>query len=64
MKYIIKTLIILLMVTSCKSNKRIADANTIDNISTKKIINNHYNNNFDQKTVYAKLSAKYRSRKC
>ena len=63
MKYIIKILIILLVVTSCKSNKRITDASTINNISTKKIINNHYNSSFDQKTVYAKLSAKYRSRK-
>jgi len=63
MKYIIKILIVLLMVTSCKSNKRITDANAINNISTKKIINNHYDSNFDQKTVYAKLSAKYRSKK-
>jgi hypothetical protein len=63
MKYIIKILIILLVVTSCKSNKRITDASTINNISTKKIINNHYNSSFDQKTVYAKLIAKYRSRK-
>jgi len=63
MKYILKILIVLMVVTSCKSNKRITDASAINNISTKKIINNHYNSNFDQKTIYAKLSAKYRSRK-
>ncbi len=64
MKHFFKIIIIiLLVVTSCKTNKNIADAGTISNISTKKIINNHYNNNFHQQTVSARLNAKYRDKK-
>ena len=64
MKHFSKILIlILIVVTSCKTNKKISDATTITNISTKKIINNHYNNDFHQETIFAKLSAKYSSRK-
>lgn len=53
----------MLVVTSCKTNKNITDANNITNISTKKIINNHYTNNFHQQTVNAKLNAKYSDKK-
>lgn len=53
----------LLMITSCKTNKKAVDSNTIQVISTKKIINNHYNNNFHQKTIVAKLNAKYSDKK-
>jgi len=64
MKHFSKILIlILLVVTSCKTNKNIADTSNIRTISTKKIINNHYNNNFHQQTVYARLNAKYRDKK-
>ena len=64
MKQISKILIlILVVVTSCKTNKSITDASTITTISTKKIIKNHYNNNFHQQTVLAKLSAKYNGKK-
>jgi len=64
MKHFLKILILILLVaTSCKSNKDIANTSSITNISTKKIINNHYNNNFHQQTVYAKLNAKYRGKK-
>ncbi|UMB59776.1 DUF4292 domain-containing protein [Lutibacter sp. A80] len=55
-------LIFLLIFTSCKSNKSTVDAN-IKNISTKKIINNHYSSNFDQKTVDAKINAKFKDDK-
>lgn len=64
MKYFTKILIvILLIVTSCKSNKDLVNSSKINNISTKKIISNHYNNNFHQQTIYAKLNAKYRDKK-
>lgn len=36
---------------------------SIEDISTKKIISNHYNNNFNQKTVNANLNAKYSDNK-
>jgi len=55
-------LIFLVIFTSCKSNKSAVDAN-INNISTKKIINNHYNSNFDQKTINAKINAKFKDDK-
>ena len=60
MKHFLKILIvILLVVTSCKTNKNITDTNAITNISTKRIINNHYTNNFNQKTVNAKIVGIY-----
>ncbi|GGK39539.1 MULTISPECIES: DUF4292 domain-containing protein [Flavobacteriaceae] len=55
-------LIFLLIFTSCKSNKNTVGSN-ISSISTKKIINNHYSSNFDQKTVNAKINAKYKDEK-
>lgn len=55
--------LILLVFTSCKTNKKVVDNNNIDAISTKKIINNHYTHNFNKQTVYAKLNAKYKSKK-
>jgi hypothetical protein len=64
MKHFAKILIvILLVVTSCKSNKDLVNSSKINNISTKKIISNHYNNNFHQQTIYAKLNAKYSDKK-
>ena len=64
MKHISKILIlILLVITSCKTNKNITESSNITTISTKKIINNHYNNNFHQQTVYAKMNAKYSDKK-
>lgn len=52
-----------LALTSCKSKKNIADVNTIEKISTKKIIHNHYEHVFDQQTINAKLNAKYKDTK-
>ena len=64
MKQISKILILILVITtSCKSTKNTTSETNIDVISTKKIINNHYNNNFHQQTVYARLNAKYRGKK-
>ena len=60
MKYFLRSILFLLLViTSCKTNKNIADTGNIEIMSSNKIINNHYTNNFNQQTVYAKLSARY-----
>lgn len=60
MKLYFKIIVLMLVVfTSCKSNKSIVEGAAIENISTKKIINNHYSNNFHQKTIDAKINAKY-----
>ena len=61
-KFSIVLILILIITTSCKTNKVIVEAGTAANISTKKIINNHYTNNFNQKTIFAKLSAKYKDK--
>lgn len=53
----------LLALSSCKSKKSLTDMDSIEDISTKKIISNHYNNNFNQKTVNANLNAKYSDNK-
>ncbi len=53
----------LLVITSCKTKKNIADVSTIEALSTKKIISNHYDNNFKHKTIYARLNAKYSSKR-
>ncbi|WP_456377074.1 DUF4292 domain-containing protein [Lutibacter sp.] len=64
MKHFSKILItILVIVTSCKTTKTSTDTRGITNISTKKIINNHYTNNFHQQTINARLSAKYSDKK-
>jgi hypothetical protein len=63
MKIFSKIIIILLVVfTSCKSNKSTVDS-SINSISTKKIINNHYNAGFDKKTINARINAKYKDEK-
>ena len=56
-------ILILLVVTSCKTAKNITDINNIDELSTNKIINNHYTNNFHQQTISANLKAKYSDKK-
>lgn len=61
MKLFSKIIIMLLLVfTSCKTNKNIAEGNNINVISTKKIINNHYNSDFNHKTISAKINADYK----
>jgi hypothetical protein len=64
MKYYFKiALLMLLALSSCKSKKSLTDMDSIEDISTKKIISNHYNNNFNQKSVNANLNAKYSDNK-
>ena len=59
MRYITRTtLLILLTLGACKSNKPIADSN-LESLSVKKIVSNHYDNEFDQETVYARLTTRY-----
>jgi hypothetical protein len=60
MKYYFKIAIMMLLaLSSCKSKKSLTNMDGIEEISTKKIISNHYDNNFNQKTVNANLNAKY-----
>lgn len=59
MRYITKaTLLILLTLGACKSKKTVTESN-LENLSVKKIVSNHYENAFDQKTVYARLTTRY-----
>ena len=58
-KYI---LILSLLVSSCKS-KKIVTNSPVKAMSTKKIINNHYDNNFNKNTINARLKAKYKDKK-
>jgi hypothetical protein len=63
MKYFSKILVVaLLLLASCKSTKNTAGS-TVENLSTKKIINNHYNQSFDKRTVNARINAKYNDSK-
>jgi len=59
MKYLKYIIVVLLVFTSCKTNRNVVEINAIEAISTKKIINNHYNTTFNQKTIDAKINAKY-----
>lgn len=63
MKYIKIIIIVLMVFSSCKTNKKVVEGVVIEAISTKKIINNHYSNNFNQKTIDAKLNARYSDKK-
>lgn len=59
-KYIV--LIAILTLSACKTKKNVAEAG-VNAMATKKIISNHYNNSFDQKTINAKINAKYKGKK-
>ena len=59
-KYIILLLVVAL--SACKTQKNVSDAG-INTIATKKIISNHYSNSFNQKTISAKINAKYKGKK-
>jgi len=64
MRYSFKIILLLfLVITSCRSKKYMSESNNIEVVSTKKIISNHYENVFDQQTINAKLSAKYKDKK-
>ncbi|WP_456463396.1 DUF4292 domain-containing protein [Lutibacter sp.] len=55
-------IVILLVVTSCKTNKKVINTSNATKISTKKIINNHYSNSFSEKTINARLTVRYRDK--
>lgn len=61
-KYIRLSIVLLLLVTSCKSTKTSTDG-TSAAMSTRKVINNHINADFKSKTLNAKITAKYRDEK-
>jgi hypothetical protein len=56
-------LVIILLVTSCKSKKSVTNTSDLKRLSSKKIINNYYENTFDQNTIDAKIRARYRDSK-
>lgn len=45
--------------TSCKSKKGVSENRSLDVLSTKKIVNNHYNNSFSKNTISAKINIDY-----
>ena len=53
----------MLVITSCKSNKSVTNTTDLKRLSSKKIINNYYENAFDKKTINAKIRAKYQDTK-
>jgi len=61
LKKISLIVIIVLLVSACKTTKV---TNTSENmgLSSKKIIKNHYTNTFDKKTINAKLKIKYKGK--
>ncbi len=60
-RYIYFLIVILLVVTSCKTKKATGNS-TVRNMSVNKIIKNHYANDFDKETLVAKLRVKYRGK--
>ncbi|SDX64047.1 protein of unknown function [Lutibacter oricola] len=63
MKIFYKTVLLFLLVfTSCKTHKSVTNS-TVNSISTKKIISNHYNTAFKQETIYAKMNARFKDKK-
>ncbi|AMC11349.1 hypothetical protein Lupro_08795 [Lutibacter profundi] len=63
MKYNLKiAILILLVITSCKTNKKVISTSSVAKISTKKIISKHYSNDFNQKTINARLTVRYRDK--
>ena len=59
-RYIIS---LLLVFSSCKSNKELTNNSLIKNRSAKKIAKKHVAENFDQKTIDAKLKVNYKDHK-
>jgi len=63
MKYSLKIILLLfLVITSCKSKKNITETSTLEVVSAKKIISNHYEHVFNQQTIDAKINAKYKDK--
>lgn len=55
--------IILLVFSSCKTTKSSVETIDVSAISTKKLISNYYDNYFKQKTIDARINAKYSDNK-
>ena len=51
--------LVFLFLISCKSKAVLSEGKADDVLSAKKIIENHYNNKLDYKTLYIKASARY-----
>ena len=63
MRYTFKILLLLFLgFTSCKSNKKVTETTKVENVSTKKLISNHYSNVFGKQTLDARLNAKYKDK--
>ncbi|MBK0369555.1 DUF4292 domain-containing protein [Flavobacterium agrisoli] len=59
-KYILFIGVLLLSLTACKTKQATtSEAVTVEDLATKKIIDKHYENPLDFKTLYIKASAKY-----
>ena len=56
-------LIICLILASCKSTKSTTSNSSIIPMSPKKVINKHYEGEFDNKTISARIKAKYQDKK-
>ena len=56
-------LLILLVATSCKSKKAVIKTDDITSLTSKKIIKNHVQNEFNQQTLAAKLKTNYKDNK-
>jgi hypothetical protein len=52
-----------LVFTSCKSKKNVVANNTIEVVSAKKVINDHYEHTFNKETISANINAKYQDAK-
>lgn len=61
-RYIRLVVVLMLLVTSCKSKKHIAEGDVLT-FSTRKVINNHENANFNRKTLNARITARYQNPK-
>jgi hypothetical protein len=60
MRYTFKILLLLFLgFTSCKSSKKITETIKVEEVSTKKLISNHYEHVFNKQTLEARLNAKY-----
>ena len=50
---------LLLLILSCKSNKKVVEVGTIKNLPTRTIISNHYENDINFRTISGKIKIDY-----
>lgn len=60
-KKITYILFLSILFSACKTNKVVADS-SVSAMSSKKVISNHYENDFDKKTINARIKATYRDK--